>query len=404
MILVDVVALAFLLAGVVLAVGALSSYLFRRTGFPELLFLIALGAILGPFLGLIKPSSVLPLAPYLATLALIVILFEGGLNLDLRRTIMESPRAVLLASLGFFLAVVFTALFSLYVLGLGLLYGVLVGCIVGGSSSIVVLSLAPKIGVSDRCSTILSVESAITDILCTVGALTVLGIIVSGLPPIEHVLQSVAGEFSTGAMLGAIGGFFWLNVLVRIRGEPYAYMFTLGVAFMLYFFSESLGGSGAFSILMFGLVLGNDIHILKFLHRSEMSVVDESMRRFEAEIAFLIRTFFFLYLGLMIAFDSVASIFLGIMLSLVLLAARWVAVNAVTFSSPMKYERRVMTMLLSRGLAAAVLATLPAQLGLQHADLILTIAVVVILSTAVISTIGVTFSPRSQPMRHEGPM
>jgi cell volume regulation protein A len=101
----------------------------------------------------------------------------------------------------------------------------------------------------------------------------------------------------------------------------------------------------------------------------------------------------------MIAFESVVSIFLGAVLSLLLLAARWIAVNTATLRSPLKSERAIMTTLLSRGLAAAVLATLPMQLGLPHAKLILTIAIVVILSTAVISTIGVASFPRTRPPR-----
>jgi cell volume regulation protein A len=131
--------------------------------------------------------------------------------------------------------------------------------------------------------------------------------------------------------------------------------------------------------------------------------VDEGMRRFEAEIAFLIRTFFFIYLGLMITFESALSILLGIALSLLLLAARWIAVNTITLRSTLKFERRIMTTLLSRGLAAAVLATLPAQLGLPNANLMLTIAIVVILSTAVIGTVGVAFSPRSRPVGYQRP-
>lgn len=393
--LVDQVTVSFLLAGTILAIGGLSSYLFRRTGLPELLFLIALGAIFGPVLGVIKTSDVLPLAPYLATLALIVILLEGGLNLDLRRVVLESPRAVALAVLGFVLATICTAIYSMYVLNLSLLYGFLLGSIVGGSSSIVIISLAPRIGVSEKCATVLTVESAITDILCTVGTLTILGIAVSGLPATEQLAGTVAAEFSTGAMLGAVAGFIWLNILFRIRGEPYSYMFTFAVAFIVYFFSELLGGSGAFSILVFGLVLGNDVHIFRFLHKIDVSIVDESMRRFEAEIAFLIRTFFFLYLGLVIAFQGIVSVLYGIALSIVLLGARWIAVNAATLGSPLRAEKRIMTSLLSRGLAAAVLATLPMQLGLPHADLIMTLSIVVILSTAVFSTIGaVSFRPK----------
>lgn len=388
------VTVAFLLAGIILAIGALGSYFFRRTGIPELLFLIAFGAIFGPILGVIKLSDVMPLAPYLSTLALIVILFEGGLNLDLRRTILESPRAVALSVLGFLIATVSTAIYSMYVLNFSLLYGLLLGSIVGGSSSIVIVSIASRIGASEKCSAVLTIESAITDILCTVGTLTVLGIVISGLPALQQLAQTITSEFSTGAMLGALTGFVWLNILLRIRGEPYSYMLTLAVAFIVYFFSEFLGGNGAFSILIFGLVLGNDVHIFRFLYRTEVSIVDESMRRFEAEIAFLIRTFFFVYLGLIVAFESIVSVLYGIALSIVLLGARWVAVNAVTLRSPLKAERRMMTSLLSRGLAAAVLATLPMQFGLPDGDLIITLSVVVILSTAIISTIGaVSFRP-----------
>lgn len=396
------VTVAFLLAGTILAIGALSSYLFRRTGVPELLFLIALGAIFGPVLGVIKPSDILPLAPYLGALALIVILLDGGFNLDLRRVILESPRAVALALLGFALATTATAVFSLYLLGLSLRYGFLLGSIVGGSSSVVIASLAPRIGVSEKCSTILTLESAITDILCTVSTLTVLGIIVSGLPALEQLAQTVTSAFSTGAMLGVVVGFVWLSILLRIKEEPYSYMFTYATAFVLYFLSEFLGGSGAFSILVFGLVLGNEAHIYRFLHKgSHVSVVDERMRRFEAEIAFLVRTFFFVYLGLIVAFDSTISILYGVALSLVLLGVRWIAVNAATLRSALRAERGIMTSLLSRGLAAAVLATFPRQLGLPHADLIITLATVVILSTAIISTIGVVSLRPDRSKPHE---
>jgi NhaP-type Na+/H+ or K+/H+ antiporter len=54
----------------------------------------------------------------------------------------------------------------------------------------------------------------------------------------------------------------------------------------------------------------------------------------------------------------------------------------------MKSDRKIMTVVLTRGLAAAVLATLPAQMGLEYSDLFISIAVVVIITTAIIATVG----------------
>jgi len=59
--------------------------------------------------------------------------------------------------------------------------------------------------------------------------------------------------------------------------------------------------------------------------------------------------------------------------------------------STLKKERGIMTILLTRGLAAAVLATLPAQYGLEYSDLFVSIAVVVIITTAIVATVGSLF-------------
>ncbi len=69
----DAIALALLLGGGIIVIGFLSNLLFERTGFPDMLLLIILGAILGPILGLFEPSSIMSLAPYLAALALVFI-------------------------------------------------------------------------------------------------------------------------------------------------------------------------------------------------------------------------------------------------------------------------------------------------------------------------------------------
>lgn len=393
----DPVTVAFLIAGIIIAIGSLSTFLFRRTGVPDMMFLLVLGILVGPVFDLIKPADIFPLAPYLGLLALIFILFEGGINLNLHRVFAETPRATVLAVAGFLLSTAFTAAFAKFVVGLSWSYGILLGTILGGSSSIVVVSLVSKLRVSDKCSTILTIEASITDVLCTVGALTILAILISGLPPIEGLVQQLTSKFTTAAVVGFLIALGWLKVLSKIKHEPYAYMFTYAVLFIAYFTVELLGGSGAFAVLIFAVVLGNDKEIFRIL-RSESSVVvvDDQMRRFEAEMAFLVKTFFFVYLGMIFAFGNVDFIFYGVLLSFVLLFARLIAVGVATAGSELSSERGVMAAALTRGLAAAVLALLPQQLGLRHADLFATVAIVVIVVTGIFLTVGASvFSRRA---------
>ncbi|MEM2947416.1 MAG: cation:proton antiporter, partial [Candidatus Bathyarchaeia archaeon] len=166
----DPVTLALALAGSIIVIGFLGNYFFERTGFPDMLFLIILGILVGPTAKLVDSEFLTPLAPYFAAPALVFILFDGGMAMNIYRVFTESPRATVLAVVGFGLSVAATTLYAAVLLmpDKPITYSMLMGTILGGSCSIVVISLASRIGVSEKCSTILSLESAITDILCIV--------------------------------------------------------------------------------------------------------------------------------------------------------------------------------------------------------------------------------------------
>jgi len=404
--LLDPVTLALILGGSIIVIGFLGNYLSQRTGFPDMLLLIVLGMLLGPATGLIDSSSIMGLAPYLAALALVFILFDGGMVMNIYRVFSESPRAAVLAVAGFAMSVIATTLFMMYseVPGKPLLYSVLFGTILGGSSSIAVISLVSKIKVSEKCSTILSIESAITDILCIIFSLVVIEVILKGAAvDLTTIGQSIASRFSTGVVIGIVTGFIWLSVLKRIANASYAYMLTLAVVLLAYAFSELLGGSGALCSLLFGIMLGNEKEIYRMLRMERPStlVVDVGLKRFESEIAFLLRTFFFVYIGLIVTISSITILVTGIILSLILLLIRFGAVELATYRSEIKKEKSIMSIMLTRGLAAAVLATLP----LQYADsikypdagpifqvlspLYINLAAITILATAIIATVGI---------------
>ncbi len=148
-------------------------------------------------------------------------------------------------------------------------------------------------------------------------------------------------------------------------------------------------------------MLGNEGQILNFfqLNGNGEGVVSEGLRRFESEIAFLIRTFFFVFLGIIASISSVVVLFVGIVLSLMLFAVRYGAVWIATFKSDLRNESKMLTSIFTRGLAAAVLSTLPAQYGLEYSDLFVNMAVVVIVTTAIIATVGVVIIPRREEKR-----
>lgn len=404
---IDPVTLALVLSGSIIVIGFLTNYIFERTGVPDMLLLIILGILLGPWTGLIKADSIMGLAPYLAALALVFILFDGGMTMNIYRVFSESPRAAVLAIVGFAISVTATTFFMTYfvVPDVPILYCVLFGTILGGSSSIAVISLASRIKVSEKCSTILSLESTITDILCIVFSLIVIDIILKGTTvDLAAISQSIASKFSIGIVLGIIFGLIWLNALKRIAKASYAYMLTLAVVLLAYALSELLNGSGALCCLLFGIMLGNEKEIYKILRmeRSTATAVDVGLKRFESEVAFLLRTFFFVYIGLIVTITSVTTIIIGVILSLILLLVRFGAVTLVTVrSDELVKERSIMSVVLTRGLAAAVLATLTLQYAnitdypevgpifSRLSPIYINVTVIVILATAIIATVGI---------------
>jgi cell volume regulation protein A len=81
------VPLLFALIGGVILVGFLANLLFRLTKIPSVLILVALGVVLGPITGWIRSDSLLAIAPYFGAVALLVILFEGGLELEIAHVV-----------------------------------------------------------------------------------------------------------------------------------------------------------------------------------------------------------------------------------------------------------------------------------------------------------------------------
>ncbi len=247
--------------------------------------------ILGPIFQLFAQEELLVITPYFAALALVIILFDAGLNMNIHEAVANSPRATVLAVFGWGFNVLATSGLCKLLLGWRWLDGLLLGSIIGGSSSIIVVALIRKLKVGEKIETTLSIESVLTDVFCTVGAFTVIKILLSGEVSISTALGSVGIAFGVGSLVGLGFGITWLILLEKLKGKPNAYMLTLAMLLLTYVVASNLGGNGALSALFFGLIIGNSRPIAKLCKFRTTVSIDDNVRDFHCQISFLIRDF-----------------------------------------------------------------------------------------------------------------
>ena len=388
-----------LAVGAIIFLGVGGENFFKKTGIPDIAFLMMLGIILGPVLGVVTSSSAVAVVPYFAALALIIIMFDGGLNLDIRNVITTARFSLALSVLGFLASMAVTTIIAFLALGWSWFDGLLLGAMVGGSSSIIVFGLVRRLKIGDETKSMLSLESAITDILATVVVFVLIEAVVSG----QQLDAGMVGIFTlrsilTGLLLGFGVGIPWLFVYSKLSNAAHVSMLTLGMLFILYFLARSLGESGALTCLVFGLMLGNRQFFAKKLRLKKLAkvVMLPAVDPFHERITFLVRAFFFVFVGLLASFGQLEFIIVGVGIGVALFVSR-IGITRITVTATkfLPFDRLVTAFMMPRGLAAAVLATLPLSLGLPNSGAYPQIVFMIILTSVVITTVGL-FKYRKQ--------
>jgi cell volume regulation protein A len=383
--------------GILLIIGFLLDYLFRKTNFPDILILLTIGYLIGPVFNIINPSDIASASEIIATLALVIILFNGGLHFDFAEVLSNAPRAITLVILGVGVGIATTAVFAHYVLKWELLDSLLLGSILGGTSAAIVIPLITRARVPDQVSTLLSLEAVLNSPIIIVLALVILKVITGGETGIEisTVGIDIATRFLLGTAIGVGVGFLWLFILTRMEREEYSDILTLAVVFALYFVVELLNGSGVIFALVFGLILGNGVRVARFLRLRRTIESTEVLKRFHSEIFFFVKTFFFVYLGLIVTFDKPNIILIGVILSVLILFTRYVAVLLTSAGSRTLFSNTgILTTMYARGETAAVLAQIVFVSGIANASVYPDVIIIVVITTVVISALGIPIFAR----------
>ena len=392
----------FALLGTLIVLAFVANRLFRRTRIPDLVILIAIGVLLGPVLGWVNAQQFKPVTHAFGTLALIVILFEGGLELKLRETIRHFPGAILLAILSYVLSVGLVAVVAFYGLHLGLTSALIVGAVVGCTSSAMVLPILQQIQVSEPTKVTLLLEASVGDVLAVLTAESLLNMgATSGL---QSVFGGLLQEVGVPLVFALGAGVLWSRLLPHMSEERFWHVLTFGMVLLLYSGSEALHGSGLIAVLVFGMTLANI--------SSSISPQIESpthlglppgqehlpMLTFHSELAFLLRTFFFALLGVVVEVLPLQYLLPTAGILGAILVARWVAALVSRWSRreiPAR-ERDLIIWLLPRGLITAVLAIQVVQIRGEEFAFLPAVAFAVILATNVMVILGSVKADRAR--------
>ncbi|RLJ00437.1 MAG: hypothetical protein DRP06_02090 [Candidatus Aenigmatarchaeota archaeon] len=346
----------FLFIGAILSFGVLADCIFKRYKIPDAILLLLIGLLLN-FYGISIISS--ELTPIFSSLALMFILFEVGVELNFYTLIKEIPKASIWSISIFTLSVLITALFSVLVFGLELPLGILLGAIVGGSSSVIVAPLVSKLNIKKDTKYLLTLESAITDALCVLIAIITIEYLILSNKGVVAISSIIVSSFSVAIVVGFVLGLIWLNILPRIESYEYHYILTIGMIFFTYAITELFGGIGAISSLIFGIVLGNATRIGKIFYIKNASPMTPTTNKFHRLIVFVIRTFFFVVLGSIVRIANIEIFIYSLILTLLLFSVRCLGSRLIPDNFMEKQEKNLIAIMMSRGLAAAVLAPLP---------------------------------------------
>lgn len=368
-----------LVAALLLLVGIASSRFSARVGLPVLVLFIGVGMLAGSEgIGGIWFEDY-SLAHGFGTVALAVILFDGGLRTSFASVRPALAPALSLATAGVLLTALVTGVAAHYILGVPLLVGLLLGSIIGSTDAAAVFSVLRSGGLRlpPRLASTLELESGSNDpmaIFLTVGLLEVLlGRTELGVGLLVLFLKQMALGSLFGVLVGR-GAAYLLN-RVELGAAGLYPVFAAAAGFLAYGVTATLGGSGFLAIYVAGIVLGNSRVVF---HRGILLFHDGA--------AWLAQIGMFVLLGLL-SFPSrlldVAGPALLVSAAL-LFVARPLAV-AVSLL-PFRFSPREVVFLSWAGLKGAVpivLGIYPLLFGLEGADLLFNVIFFVVLVAAV---------------------
>lgn len=338
------------------------SELFKEFQIPDVLFLVAIGIIIGPITGLVDVSDVGVVGELFVIFTLLIILFEAGLDIKLRGLFTTASRAtaIMFATLITSVAVVFLTTYFLF--GFTLIDALLVGVILGGISGGIVVPILEKLPVSDRTKSLLTLEANINDVFTIGLVFAIIDFGKNGFFNITDFSVGLGANIFVALIVGAFTGVVWSQTILRVRGIQNNIFMTPALVLVVFGVTELLGANGVFAALAFGITLGN----LQFvrLGRIPLSLGFQEFqltkweKRMFSGFVFLLKTYFFVFIGLSMGFEDFFVLATALVVTIVLFGMRMLVIKLFISKTTDSFDTQVLYRMLPKGLVGAALIML----------------------------------------------
>ena len=398
--------------GVLIFLSHLFSALFSKKHIPDVLLLLAIGILVGPVMGWVTPNDLGQFGNVFSSLTLLFILFDSGVDMSINALRSSWRGFVQVTFLSFILSMITVATIA-HSLGYGWESSWLLGSMVAGTAAAIVIPLVKQMKVSEYTATVLSLESALSAVLGIVVTLSLMDSIKSGNTNMGAILGGVISSVFMSLILGAVAGIVWAGVLDRIRKLRNSMFLTPAFVFVLYGIAEGLAYSGPIAALAFGIVLGNidyfEFSFIKKMHSHRMTALEPNEKSFFKELVFVFKTFFFVYIGVCMPFNNGTALVYGLIITVALFIVRFILL-AIVGRNNEPNDRLVVSMMIPKGLASAVLASMPEQLNntmgyvvIPHATMLKYITYSIIFFSIIITSLLVLLTRRRLVMEEIPP-
>ncbi len=374
------VSIYLLVVALLLLISIYSSKLSLKYGVPALLIFLGIGMIFGTDGLSVVDFSDYQLAQSLGIVALIYILFSGGLDTRWTKVRPIVTQGILLSTVGVLISALIVGYFVMLILGVSLIEGVLLGAIISSTDAAAVFSVlrSRAIGFKYRLRELIEFESGTNDpmaIFLTIGLIQY--IITPDMSWVDFITLFLM-QMGIGLVAGLLFGkaITWLINRANLGYDGLYPVLALSFVPLIYSVTDLLGGSGFLAVYLAGLVMGNSI----FVHQ-------RSLMNFFDGIGWLMQICMFLVLGLLVVPSQIPAIALnGLLIALVLIViARPVSVFAGTLFMGMKTRAKLMVSWVGlRGAVPIIMATFPLVYGLEVAELFFSVVFFVVITSVLI--------------------
>ena len=265
------IALFFALLGGLLVLAFVANRLVRYTRVPDVIILMATGVVIGPVLHWANPDIFRGATRGFGALALMLILFEGGLDLKLTEILRHFVPGFFLSLYSYILTVVAIAASCRYVFDFSWFDALAIGAVLGCISSSIVLPVLQQVALRREVKVTLLVEASLGDALGVLAVTTLLDVASGGSASPKAVAWSLISSLILSVACGVLAGMLWSYLLPVLSEERFWHVLTFAAVLLVYSGVHFLKGNELVSVLVFGLTLSNFPAVRRRLHLDDVA-------------------------------------------------------------------------------------------------------------------------------------